>query len=310
VKQVRIKTPAKVNLALYVLGRRGDGYHEVWTLMQTISSPESNDLVDELTFSRTDDGQVELTVSGRAVPRGGENLVVRVAELLRDRQEVEAGVRIQLSKAIPVGAGLGGGSSDAAATLVGLNEFWGLGLSREELLTLAADLGSDVPFFVVGGTAVCRGRGELVEPLRVVGTLWYVVAAPEEGVSTASAYGRLRASSSLTEVPEDAKKTKEAVRLGEVKEIQRRCHNDLERAALELSPECVGMREAMLSAGLPQAAVSGSGSALFCVCGSREEAAQYAGRLREQQEELRGDIFVAHGVGKGSRRSCASDDSE
>lgn len=307
---VYVDAPAKVNLALYVLGRRGDGYHEVWTLMQTICSYESHELADQLRLTTSTDGRVELTVSGRSVPTGEENLVVRAANLLRDRHEVEAGVKIHLEKAIPVGAGLGGGSSDAAAVLVGLSELWGLELAQEELLTLAADLGSDVPFFIVGGTAICRGRGELVEPLEVAGTLWYVVVAPGEGVSTESAYGRLKASISLTKVPDDAKKIEEAVRPGRAEDVRHLCHNDLETAALELSPACARVREVMLVAGLPQATVSGSGSALFCVCSSREEAQQYAGRLREQQEEVRAEVFVAEAVKRAGRRSSARNDSE
>ena len=288
--RARLRALAKVNLALYVLGRRGDGYHEIWTLMQTIS------LADELSFASAKDGRVELVVSGRAVPTGVDNLVVRAAELLRDRYSVPAGVRIHLKKVIPVGAGLGGGSSDAAATLVGLNEFWGLGLAQEELLDLAAEIGSDVPFFIVGGAAVCRGRGEVVEPLEVKETLWYVVVAPRQGIPTVSAYTQLRASSSLTNAPLDAKKIKESVSLGVAEEVRRWCRNDLEAVALQLSSDCARARDAMLSAGLPQARVSGSGSALFCVCGTGEEAKQYTERLREQQKGLRADIFVAHSV--------------
>ena len=267
-KRLRIRAPAKVNLGLWVLGRRGDGYHELWTLMETIS------LADQLTLASTQSGQIDLTVSGRWAPTGDDNLVVRAARLLKERCEVREGVGIHLHKVIPVGAGLGGGSSDAAATLVGLSRLWDLGLSDQDLLCLGAEIGSDVSFFVAAQladgclTAVCSGRGEQVEPVEAAGERWYVLALPGEGLSTAEVYASLGAASDLTNAPEDAKKTTESLQQGDIEGLRRWCHNDLQEAALTLSPGCLGAHEAMQEAGLPRAMVSGSGGAVYCFCRS------------------------------------------
>jgi len=289
---LHLRAPAKVNLVLYVLGRRADGYHELWTLMETIS------LADELTLTARQSGDINLIVSGRRAPRGDDNLVVQAARLLKERCGAREGAEIHLHKVIPVGAGLGGGSSDAAATLVGLSRLWDLGLSDHDLLRLGAEIGSDVPFFVAaqlaGGhlTAVCRGRGEQVEPVEAAGERWYVLVLPGEGLSTAEVYASLGAASDLTNAPADAKKIKEALRRGDIDGLRRWCHNDLQEAALTLSPGCLRACEAMRSAGLPQAMVSGSGSALYCICRGEEEAEDYAAGLRKQQERLGLEVVV------------------
>ena len=155
-RQVTIETPAKVNLTLEVLGKRNDGYHEIASVMQAIN------LCDRLTFSIADDLSLITDTPGLDTK---DNLVYRAASLLNDKTGVSAGAEIHLCKGIPVAAGLGGGSSDAAATLLGLNRLWGLHLARDELEELAAQLGSDVPFFLAGGAALAEGRGERITPL-------------------------------------------------------------------------------------------------------------------------------------------------
>lgn len=179
-----LKAPAKVNLTLEVLGRRDDGYHDIVSILQTI------DLCDTLTLEPADAIILECD---RAALQSPDNLALRAAHLLRDATGCEKGTRIRLQKGIPVAAGLGGGSSDAAATLKGLNVLWGLGLSREELVRLASKLGSDVPFFVYGGTAMAQGRGEQVRPLPPADLKWMVLLAPAIEVprKTAALYGRL-----------------------------------------------------------------------------------------------------------------------
>jgi 4-diphosphocytidyl-2-C-methyl-D-erythritol kinase len=295
VQQLKLEAAAKINLALYALGRRPDGYHELWTLMETIS------LADEVTLSSAADDAVRLTATGRPVPTGEENLVARAANLLRQRSGTRKGVAILLKKVIPVGAGLGGGSSDAATTLVGLNQEWNLGLTEDELMALGAEVGSDVPFFVAmqlrggSGAAVCRGRGEQVEVVEAPSPHWYLLVLPKEGVSTAATYRALRAPARLTTVPEDGKKIKEAFEQGDVEELRQRCHNDLESVALSLSAGCRKVFGRMASVGLPQRAVSGSGSALFCLCGSREEAEEYAGMLAQHQETDGFEVVVVSG---------------
>jgi 4-diphosphocytidyl-2-C-methyl-D-erythritol kinase len=181
--------PAKINLHLEVLGLRPDGYHELAMLMQSI------DLADQLDFVGRADGQITLRCNRSDLPLGPDNLIVKAAERLRAHAGLEErGVDILLEKRIPIGAGLAGGSSDAAATLIGLDRLWGLGTPRPVLAELAAQLGSDVPFCLEGGSQLCFGRGERLEacpgPTSPLGVL--LLKHPEVSVSTPWAYGRCR----------------------------------------------------------------------------------------------------------------------
>src|SRR5262245_53525263 len=177
---VRALAPAKVNLFLEVLRRRPDGYHDLATLMVAVG------LYDSLSFTANDTGEIRLGCDDPALPTGPDNLVCRAARLLRDRHGVRAGADILLAKRIPVAAGLAGGSSDAAATLAGLNRLWQLGLDNGELARLGAELGSDVAFFFSGPAAWCTGRGEIVEPVPMARPLDLVLVSPRVGLSTAS----------------------------------------------------------------------------------------------------------------------------
>ena len=181
--------PAKVNLHLEVLGIRPDGFHELAMVMQSI------DLADRLSFRTTADAALTLTCDDPSLSLGDDNLVMRAAELLRSRSGFnELGAAMHLEKNIPIGAGLAGGSSDGAAALVGLNALWGLGHSGSELERLAAELGSDMPFCVAGGSQLCFGRGEVLEPLPAVQESLAVllVKDPSVSVSTPWAYRRCR----------------------------------------------------------------------------------------------------------------------
>ncbi len=183
---------AKVNLTLEVLRRRGDGYHEVRTIMQAI------DISDTLTFESAT--EINLVCSDSSL-QNADNLVSKAALLLRDHANCREGARINLTKRIPGAAGLGGGSSNAAATLAGLNELWGLGLPLPDLAFLAAKLGSDVPFFLHGGTALAEGRGERITPLKRTLMNWIVLLFPEVAIpdkKTARLYGELSAKSFTT----------------------------------------------------------------------------------------------------------------
>ena len=179
-----LKAYAKINLTLEVLGRREDGYHDIASIMQAV------DLCDTLSFEPADELTLECDVPELSAD---ENLVLRAAGMLREETGCESGSKITLEKCIPSAAGLGGGSSDAAATLVGLNELWGLGLTVEELTPLAAGVGSDVPFFLHGGTAMVLGRGERIRPLPPIDSQWLVLLVPSIYVpnKTASMYGML-----------------------------------------------------------------------------------------------------------------------
>ena len=184
-----VTAPAKVNLHLEVLGLRSDGFHELAMVMQSI------DLADSLHFTNTADAQITLDCDDSSLSTGADNLVLKAAELLRARSGFnELGVSMHLEKRIPIGAGLAGGSSDGAAALVGLNALWGLGYTAETLESMAAELGSDVPFCVAGGTQLCFGRGELLEPVPPTseGLAVLLVKDPLVSVSTPWAYQRCK----------------------------------------------------------------------------------------------------------------------
>jgi 4-diphosphocytidyl-2-C-methyl-D-erythritol kinase len=187
---MQLFAPAKINLFFKILRRREDGFHEIETLIAPIS------LGDELTIEPIESG-LEFFVDDPSLPAGEENLVVRAARAFFDELGEEARVRITLRKKIPHGAGLGGGSSDAASTLLGLNKLCGEPLTQASLTTLAAGIGSDVPFFLGRGVACCRGRGEIVEPIGELPTLSLLLLKPEFGVPTGWAYEAWRDSREL-----------------------------------------------------------------------------------------------------------------
>ena len=181
-KSVQFLAPAKINLSLEVRGKRADGFHEIDTLMVPIS------LADTLDIESASGGGVAFTCSDATLPTGDDNLVVRAAKLFYDRLGETPDVRIHLEKRVPHGAGLGGGSSDAASTLMGLNEIHGEPFDTRNLAGMAAQLGSDIPFFVYRSAAVCKGRGEIVEPVEFAGALPLLLIKPPFGVPTPWAY--------------------------------------------------------------------------------------------------------------------------
>ena len=251
-----LRAYAKVNLALEVLGRRPDGYHDVATVLQTVS------LHDELTLTPAPDLVLQCDAPGL---QGPDNLALRAAALLRRESGIRGGAAIHLRKSISIASGLGGGSSDAAATLRGLNRLWDLGLSRDRLSDLAACIGSDVPFFLHGGTALAEGRGERVTPLPSVGEQWMVIVGPAAQVEgkTPRLYGLLRsehftygaAVASLADAMRDGAQWTDA-----------RMRNTFEAVADEVFEGLPNYREAMREAGAAHVHLSGSGPSLFtCV---------------------------------------------
>ena len=190
---MQLFAPAKINLSFEIKDRRADGFHEIETLMTPIS------LADRLTLDATSSGDngIEFSCDDPSLPTGEENLVVRAVKLFREATKLTAGIKIVLEKKIPHGAGLGGGSSDAASTLLGLNELFAAGLQENDLLELAAQLGSDVPFFVVRSAAICRGRGEVVVPTSLTSRFSLLLLKPDFGVPTSWAYGKWQSSQRL-----------------------------------------------------------------------------------------------------------------
>jgi 4-diphosphocytidyl-2-C-methyl-D-erythritol kinase len=260
---VEILAPAKLNLFLEVKDRRPDGYHEIESLMVAVN------LFDTLTFEDDPTGEISLRCDDPALAVDGSNLVVMAAERLKASARCLRGARIVLEKTIPTQAGLGGGSSDAWASLVALDQLWDLQTPTEELLSLAGEIGSDVAFFGHAPAAVCRGRGEQVESVPLKEVYHFVLVCPPVGMRTADVYRRVNP----PERPRPIGPILEAVRDGSPAEVGRNLFNRLEPVALGLKPELARIQEALVKLGplVVGPLMSGSGSAYFGLC--RDSAA-------------------------------------
>ena len=290
-----VRCPAKINLFLDVVRRRPDGYHDIDTVMQAI------DLFDELEIEPRRDGALTLACSDPTLPTDERNLVVRAAAALREATGCRAGARMRLTKRIPTQAGLGGGSSDAAGALVGLNAAWGLGLPADQLRDVAAGVGSDVPFFLLGGTARCTGRGEQVEPVAGAAQCHYVLVCPHVKVSTAAAYRKLRFP--LTPTGLDASMCVYNLVEGNVETVGRCLYNRLEDPAFSIHPMLSDAKSGLAECGVfAGVCMTGSGSALFGLCRPQEAKGaceRAAGLGLGRARRVRG---IASGVVVHSRR--------
>ncbi|HDT7699154.1 TPA: 4-(cytidine 5'-diphospho)-2-C-methyl-D-erythritol kinase [Enterococcus faecium] len=249
------KAPAKINLMLDVLHKRSDGYHEVEMIMTMV------DLADRIEMSEIKRDTIMISSQAGYIPLDEKNLAFQAAKLVKERYDVKKGVYIHLDKKIPVAAGLAGGSSDAAATLRGLNKLWGLGISDEELRLLGAELGSDVPFCITGGTALATGRGEMLKQLPNPPQCWVVLAKPPINVSTAEVYGRVR--SDQIENHPSAIRMENAIRNQSFAAVCKELGNVLEDVTLKLHPEVGQLKEAMIKLGADGVLMSGSGPTVF-----------------------------------------------
>lgn len=283
VDTVRARAPAKVNLYLEVLGKRADGYHEIETLMVAVN------LYDTLEFKEEVSGQILLDCNRSDLSSGPDNLVRRAADLLRERAGCSRGAAIRLSKRIPMAAGLAGGSSDAAATLVALNELWDLQLDPARLAELAGELGSDVAFFLSGSAAWCTGRGEQVTPVGLGRRLRFVLVCPAVGLSTAAVYQAV----TPPETPQSGSALRRAVEAGDIEEIGRRLHNRLQPVAERLCPEVAALCNRLEELTPAGQLMSGSGTSLFALCRDQHEAMRIARALRQATWPGRPpDVFV------------------
>lgn len=254
IKKILIKTPAKINLGLKVMGLRPDGYHEIETTMQMVA------LFDELTFEIREEG-IELISDGEVIP-SIEGNIVNKAFILLSREARGRGVKIKLKKNIPVAAGLGGGSSDAAATLLGLNKLWGTGLKKEDLIYLGSRLGSDVPFFLFGPSALARGRGDTLTPLRPLNT-WVLLINPNLSVSTSWVYQSYDKFEGLISETKLLTKRRDNIKLPSLLKSETRYINDLEKVTIRSYPEVMRIKEELLDSGAEVALMSGSGPTVF-----------------------------------------------
>ena len=296
--RVLVHAPAKLNLFLDVLARRADGFHEIETLMGAIT------LFDTLEFTPRSDGVLRLHCrwaggmaarmrDGRSglgdLPQGERNLVYRAVERLRESSQVNFGADIRLIKRIPAAAGMGGASSDAAAALLAASTAWKLPWSRQRLAELAAELGSDIPFFLTGGFAICRGRGERIEPIRG-SRIQVVIVRPPEGLSTADVYRRWQAGPPRA----DVRQLQRSLMAHDWHSGRQQLTNRLQEPAAELTPWIGKLTSALQRAGCVAAQMSGSGSSCFGICHSARHARRVTLRLRAQKL---GEVFQAAGLG-------------
>lgn len=269
---LRLKAFAKINPVLEVLGKRPDGYHELSLLFQTIG------LYDTLTFEKATEGFfLEMPSAPAGLSPGDDNLVLKAAKLFfKEHVPGPGGVRIELTKKVPLAAGLGGGSSDAAATLRGLDTLFQTRLGMDELQSMAAALGSDVPFFLKGGTALGRGRGEIITSLPPLPEMNLVLVKPEQGLSTPAVFqsGKARMTNG-----EYARPFLNLAKEGKLAYLVGSLFNGLEPAAIFLMPEVGEIKKRLLEAGALGALVSGSGPTVFGIAGTVEDAVEIAKRM-------------------------------
>ena len=265
------QSPCKVNLLLNILGRRGDGFHELETVMHPVN------LCDELALERTDDG-IQLTCSDPTLPADQRNLVHRAAAAFLQRRAMSGGVRVHLKKRIPLAAGLGGGSGNAATTLLAMNELFNQALTREHLHEIAASLGSDIPFFLQSNPALATGRGEKIQslaPFPALAGCAFLLVHPGFGIATAWAYKELaRFSAALSGQPGRAAKLISLLDADDLRGASAEFHNSLEVPALEKYPWLAVLKDFLRENGAAATLMSGSGSTTFAIandlCGAQE----------------------------------------
>ena len=263
---------AKINLGLRVLRKRSDGYHDIETVFHQF------DLYDELTF-RLHENDIRITSNDPALPTDHSNLSFKAAQLLRDLTGVQEGVEIMIAKNIPMGAGLGGGSADAAATLTSLASLWNLELTPHEFDTLALSLGSDVPFFLQGGTAYATERGEKLQPLSLRLPYWIITVTPPVNVSTAAAYKNLGLNEESKPLVGFHSVLQEHVH--DAAALRKYLQNDFEPVVFNLYPEIKSLKEEMSSEGAEVVLMSGSGSSVFALTKSETVAKHLSQNLTQ-----------------------------
>jgi 4-diphosphocytidyl-2-C-methyl-D-erythritol kinase len=268
---------AKVNLDLHVIGKRSDGYHELFTVFQTVS------LCDEISFVESD--VIELTCSDPSIPTDERNLIIRAANVLNERFGRSTGAKIHLEKRIPAPGGLGGGSSNAAVALVGLRRLWRLNIEFDELAGIAAELGSDVPFFLYGGTAMGFGRGTEIEPIADINEEFLLIVTPDVQVPTATAFNGMNA-------PNLTSEASESILLNcrfNARSLDLRhsaLKNDFEPTVFAAHPQIALVKAILLELGAVNALMSGSGASVFAVF-DKEETRQTAMKALDEQVNWR-----------------------
>ncbi len=281
---------AKLNWTLRVLGRRTDGYHELDTIFQTVT------LHDSITFKSRSDERITLTSDATDIPVDASNLIVRAAEELRKRYDIRQGAAVHLEKRIPAAGGLGGGSSDAAVTLLGLAHLWQVETDKRELEEIGARLGADVPFFLTGGTARGTGLGTEVSALPDAPDARLVIVKPQAQVSTAEAYKALSAPA-LTKVGADIILSSSRPQAQFTDSLPESLLNDFEPVIYRLQPEILRARDALLSAGARVALLAGSGASVFGLF-ENVQAQEHAAQVLSSERDWR--VFACATLSRAS----------
>ncbi|MBM3248655.1 MAG: 4-(cytidine 5'-diphospho)-2-C-methyl-D-erythritol kinase [Candidatus Omnitrophica bacterium] len=279
-RSIRLKSPAKINLYLKVLRKRKDGYHQIKTVFERI------DLFDELLLKTRKDQRIKIYCRHPAVPTDNSNLVYKATQLLRqDFLNKSTGLDIRITKRIPVAAGLGGGSSNAASVLMGLNKLWNLGVNKEELRHYADKIGSDVPFFISESSfAVGTGRGEKIKNLPKPRVLWHILVVPHNKLSTKEIYSSLNLR--LTKKEENVNMLVRALKSFDLSRLKNYITNDLEKVASRKLPKLFSIKKKLKKLGVGVFCLSGSGPAVFGILKSRKEAEQKARKLKSRNLQV------------------------
>lgn len=256
-REVTEKAPAKINLTLDVLHKREDGYHELEMIMTSV------DLADHVTLRTINEDTIIIQSNNGFLPLDHRNHAYKAAKLIKETFNIQLGVEMMINKNIPIAAGLGGGSSDAAATLRGLNHLWDLGLSLDQLALLGAEVGSDVPYCIYGGTAFASGRGEKIEQLIAVPQCWVVLVKPKKGISTGTVFNAL--AYDTLEHP-DTHSMLTAIKEQNYLDMTKLVGNSLEETSINRQPSIETIKQKMVSFGADAALMSGSGPTIFALC--------------------------------------------
>ncbi|SFH62558.1 4-diphosphocytidyl-2-C-methyl-D-erythritol kinase [Selenomonas ruminantium] len=283
---IKVEGNAKINLTLDILGKRPDGYHEVAMVMQSIG------LSDTVEMEKTD-GPIELTINVPWLKADEKNLAWRAAALIKEEYKLAGGVRMKLTKRIPVAAGLAGGSTDAAAVLRGMKELYALDISEERLCELGSQLGSDIPFCLLGGTMLSTGRGEVLKRLPDLPATWVVLAKPRISVSTAWAYQNYDAQGAK-EHPDNERIQQEIAR-GDRKAVAGLLCNVLESVTIKKYDVISQYKQMMMQQGAMASMMSGSGPTVFGLAESKETADRIATHMREHTDAY---VYVIRTTGK------------
>ena len=282
--EISLKALAKINLGLDVLGKREDGYHDVRMIMQTIH------LYDRVEIKKTRSPHIHVETNLYYLPVNEDNLVYRAAKLMKDEFQIKEGVRIVLQKFIPVAAGLAGGSSDAAAVLVGMNRIFNLGLKQNKLMELGLKIGADVPFCIMRGTALAEGIGEKLTPLPPMPKCQILIAKPPISVSTKMVYEKLD-SCEIKEHP-DIDGILDGLKNQDLEQVAASMGNVLEKVTVEAYPVIAQIKECMMEAGALGAMMSGSGPTVFGIFRDRRTAKEAFTKVKAQN--LAKQIYLAN----------------